>query len=37
MTFTATGYKYIELNEDEVPMIAGTIMKVVELVTLHIV
>ena len=37
MTFTATGYKHIELNEENVPIIAGTTMKVVELVTSHIV
>lgn len=37
MKFTATGYKYIELNEDNVPIITGTTMKVVELVTSHIV
>jgi hypothetical protein len=32
MTFTATDYKYIELNEQQIPYIAGTTMKVVELV-----
>lgn len=37
MTFTATEYKYIELNENNVPIISGTTMKVVELVTSHIV
>jgi uncharacterized protein (DUF433 family) len=33
MTLTATEYKYIELNEQNVPIIAGTTMKVVELIT----
>ncbi len=37
MTFTATGYRHIELNEDNVLILAGTTMKVVELVTSHIV
>jgi uncharacterized protein (DUF433 family) len=32
MTLTATEYKYIELDEQQVPYIAGTTMKVVELV-----
>lgn len=32
MALTATDYKYIELNEQQVPFIAGTTMKVVELV-----
>ncbi len=33
MTLTATEYKYIELDERNVPIIAGTTMKVVELIT----
>jgi len=33
MTLTATEYKYIQLNERNVPIIAGTTMKVVELIT----
>jgi uncharacterized protein (DUF433 family) len=33
MTLTATEYKYIELDERHVPIIAGTTMKVVELIT----
>lgn len=32
MTITATEYKYIELDNKGVPIIAGTTMKVVELV-----
>ncbi len=36
MTLTKTEYKYIELNEDNVPIIAGTTMKVVELVEAQI-
>jgi uncharacterized protein (DUF433 family) len=37
MSRTATGYKHIEINEDNVPVINGTTMKVVELITSHIV
>ncbi len=33
MIFTATEYKHIVLNEQNVPMIAGTTMKLVELIT----
>jgi len=33
MTLTATDYKHIQLNEKNVPIIAGTTMKVVELIT----
>lgn len=33
MTFISTDYKYIQLNENKVPIIAGTTMKVVELIT----
>ncbi len=33
MTLTATAYKYVELDENNVPIIAGTTMKVIELVT----
>ena len=36
MKLTATQYKYIEVNEEEVPYIAGTTMKVIELVSGHI-
>jgi len=36
MTLTKTEYKYIELNQDNVPIIAGTTMKVVELVKAEI-
>lgn len=32
MTLTATEYKYIERDEQQVPYIAGTTLKVVELV-----
>jgi hypothetical protein len=31
MVLTATEYKYIELDEQQVPYIAGTTLKVVEL------
>jgi uncharacterized protein (DUF433 family) len=30
-----TGYEHIVLNENQVPVIAGTTMKVVELITSH--
>lgn len=33
MTQTTTEYKYIELDDRNVPIIAGTTMKVIELVT----
>lgn len=33
MPLTSTGYKYIQLNENEVPIITGSTMKVVELIT----
>lgn len=33
MNLTATQYKYIELNENSVPYIAGTTMKVIELIS----
>lgn len=33
MTLTTTEYKYIELDDRNVPIIAGTTMKVIELVT----
>lgn len=33
MTLTATEYKHIELDSRNVPLIAGTTMKVIELVT----
>lgn len=36
MTLTATEYKYVELDEKNVPLIAGTTMKVIELVQAHI-
>lgn len=36
MTQTATAYKYIELNEQNVPIVAGTTMKVIELIRTHI-
>ena len=35
MTYTTTDYKHIQLNDDDVPVIAGTTMKVVELVMAH--
>jgi uncharacterized protein (DUF433 family) len=36
MTLTATEYKYVELNEQNVPIIAGTTMKVIELIRSHL-
>lgn len=36
MNLTSAQYKYIELNESNVPYIAGTTMKVIELVSGHI-
>lgn len=33
MNLTTTQYKYIELNENSVPYIAGTTMKVIELIS----
>lgn len=33
MTLTKTEYKHIQLNENQVPVIAGTTMKVLELIT----
>ena len=33
MTLTATEYKHIQLSDRNVPIIAGTTMKVVELIT----
>lgn len=33
MTLTTTEYKHIQLNDNNVPIIAGTTMKVVELIT----
>ena len=36
MNLTATQHKYIELDENNVPYIAGTTMKVIELVSGHL-
>ncbi|MFQ5976327.1 MAG: DUF433 domain-containing protein [Candidatus Hydrothermarchaeales archaeon] len=33
MSLTATGYEHVAISKDGVPIIAGTTMKVVELVT----
>lgn len=33
MKFTPTQHKYIELNDNDVPYVAGTTMKVIELVS----
>jgi uncharacterized protein (DUF433 family) len=33
---TETRYEHIKLNEKEVPLIAGTTMKVIELITDHL-
>lgn len=37
MTATPTQYMHIQLQDDRVPIIVGTTMKVVELVTSHLV
>ena len=36
MSFPTTGYEHIIINDNKVPIIAGTNMKVVELVLEHI-
>lgn len=36
MTHTTTDYKHIELDDSNVPVISGSTMKVVELVTAHL-
>lgn len=36
MTLTNTEYKYVQLDERNVPIIAGTTMKVIELVEAQI-
>ena len=36
MMLSSTEYKYIALDENQVPYIAGTTMKVIELVAAHI-
>lgn len=36
MTLTKTEHKYVELDERNVPLIAGTTMKVIELVEAHL-
>jgi Uncharacterized conserved protein len=36
MNLTTTQHKYIELNENKVPYIAGTTMKVIELISGHL-
>ncbi|PZO46549.1 MAG: hypothetical protein DCF15_20125 [Phormidesmis priestleyi] len=36
MNYLATGYKHIQLDENHVPIIEGSTMKVVELITSHI-
>jgi len=33
MTFTTSEHKYVQFNDQNIPIIAGTTMKVVELVT----
>ena len=35
MAYLATEYKHIQLDDERVPMIEGTTMKVVELITSH--
>ena len=35
MTLTTTDYKHIQLTDQNVPIIEGTTMKVVELITSH--
>ncbi len=36
MTYSATEYKYIQLDDNGVPFIEGTTMKVVELIVSHL-
>ncbi|MEM9907566.1 MAG: DUF433 domain-containing protein [Cyanobacteria bacterium P01_D01_bin.44] len=36
MTYSATEYKHIQLDDEQVPIIEGTTMKVVELTTSHL-
>lgn len=36
MNYLATDYKHIQLDENQVPMIEGSTMKVVELITSHL-
>jgi len=36
MTYLVTDYKYIQLDENQVPVIEGSTMKVVELITSHL-
>ncbi|QUY40679.1 DUF433 domain-containing protein [Acaryochloris marina] len=36
MNYLATDYKYIQLDENQVPVIEGSTMKVVELITSHL-
>jgi uncharacterized protein (DUF433 family) len=36
MTYLATDYKHIQLNDDRVAIIEGSTMKVVELITSHL-
>ncbi len=35
MVYSATEYKHIQLDDEQVPIIEGTTMKVVELITSH--
>lgn len=36
MSYSATDYKHIQLDESQVPIIAGSTMEVVELITAHL-
>lgn len=36
MSYLATDYKHIQLNDNQVPIIEGSTMKVVELITSHL-
>ncbi|MGC1306550.1 MAG: DUF433 domain-containing protein [Phormidesmis sp.] len=36
MNYVATDYKHIQLNDEQVPYIEGSTMKVVELITSHL-
>jgi uncharacterized protein (DUF433 family) len=36
MTYSTTDYKHIQLDDNQVPTIEGTTMKVVELITSHL-
>jgi uncharacterized protein (DUF433 family) len=36
MTYSTTDYKHIQIDDNQVPVIAGSTMKVVEMITSHL-